>query len=316
MNALNRPTPQANLVRVAPPAALQWQAELMLPASSPVFGGHYPGNPLVPGVYLVEAALQALALAGGAPRVRRVLDLRLMHSVGPGQVLRLMAHCIDSHEGGRRWQVSLARDETLVARFKLEYERAAAVQPALTPAPEPDAGWRHWDAARIASRLAHRSPILLVDEAHGEPGGQWLLAHKLISLNEPCFAALPPRVAAERLQYPDVLVLESLVQASGLLVGDESRIHHQVMLLGGVRSVEFHAPAAPGDVLRHELRVLRRLGDTALVGGVTRVGSRLVAVVNEVLIALRSPGALHASPATVQTAATAVAAAEPEPVPE
>ncbi len=282
--------------------AMQFQVDFAVPAASPIFLGHYPGQPLVPGLYLVEAALQALALAGGAPRVTRLADLRLMHPVGPDETVRLLAQCVEHTEQRKRWQVSLSREGTLLARFKLDYECAVPPVPQLPGVPDVGEHWQHWSAARVASRLAHRSPILLVDEAFAEPGGDVLVAHKSVSLNEPCYGLLPPNAHDEALHYPDVLVVESFVQSSGLLVGEKARARHQVMLLGGVRSVAFYARVGPGDVLRHELRVLRRLSDTALVGGVTRVGRRVVAVVNEVLIALRSPTRLRQSPAAAAAA--------------
>ena len=37
------------------------------PASEPFFRGHFPGNPLVPGVILTEAAAQTAGIAAGEP---------------------------------------------------------------------------------------------------------------------------------------------------------------------------------------------------------------------------------------------------------
>ena len=36
-------------------------SEMCLPAEAPIFAGHFPGNPTVPGVYLIEALAQTLA---------------------------------------------------------------------------------------------------------------------------------------------------------------------------------------------------------------------------------------------------------------
>ena len=62
------------------------------------FAGHYPGFPLVPGVLLCEAAMQAGAillsrhLAGAADKVpvaTRMNDVRFKRMVRPGEALRL-----------------------------------------------------------------------------------------------------------------------------------------------------------------------------------------------------------------------------------
>jgi 3-hydroxyacyl-[acyl-carrier-protein] dehydratase len=61
------------------------------------FAGHYPDHPLVPGVLLCEAALQAGAvlLAGskdnrdGMPMVTRITDARFKHPVHPGDTIEI-----------------------------------------------------------------------------------------------------------------------------------------------------------------------------------------------------------------------------------
>ena len=67
------------------------------------FRGHYPGNPLMPGVLLIECALQAGALlcaaeaeeAGGVPVVTRVGDARFKRMVRPGDTVRCAASLED-----------------------------------------------------------------------------------------------------------------------------------------------------------------------------------------------------------------------------
>ncbi|MCC8167072.1 MAG: beta-hydroxyacyl-ACP dehydratase [Planctomycetes bacterium] len=62
-----------------------------------VYSGHYPGNPITPGVLLVEVMLQAAAVlaaelmrdepAGGAPVVTRLRDVKFRNVVQPGAEL-------------------------------------------------------------------------------------------------------------------------------------------------------------------------------------------------------------------------------------
>jgi 3-hydroxyacyl-[acyl-carrier-protein] dehydratase len=62
------------------------------------FAGHYPGQPIVPGVLLCESAMQAGAVllsrhvaqaAAGVPVATRIADVRFKQMVRPGQTTRV-----------------------------------------------------------------------------------------------------------------------------------------------------------------------------------------------------------------------------------
>ncbi len=62
------------------------------------FSGHYPGFPIVPGVLLCEAAMQAGALllaqfetqtSGGVPVAARLNDVRFKRMVKPGETIEM-----------------------------------------------------------------------------------------------------------------------------------------------------------------------------------------------------------------------------------
>jgi 3-hydroxyacyl-[acyl-carrier-protein] dehydratase len=80
------------------------EAESTVPTASPVFEGHFPGHPLVPGVLLTETMAQAsgylvLGLTGFShmPFLMAVDKARFRSFVGPGTRLAIEASL--AHEG-------------------------------------------------------------------------------------------------------------------------------------------------------------------------------------------------------------------------
>jgi 3-hydroxyacyl-[acyl-carrier-protein] dehydratase len=74
---------------------------LRFPAGHPVFVGHFPGAPLVPGALLLAAALEALGL-GGAGTV--IASAKFLHPVPPDaevEVERIGATRIELRAAGR-----------------------------------------------------------------------------------------------------------------------------------------------------------------------------------------------------------------------
>lgn len=61
-----------------------WQ----VPPDHPAFAGHFPGNPIVPGVVLLDHALRlAQAQTGGHDQVWTVAQAKFLSPVGPGESL-------------------------------------------------------------------------------------------------------------------------------------------------------------------------------------------------------------------------------------
>lgn len=99
------------------------RARFRFPADLPLFAGHFPGRPLVPGVLLLEAARHTaeraldrdLALSG-------VLDARFTGEVRPDDVVQVVATLApDSSAGHDAWscRVSVRSPRGEAARLRL-----------------------------------------------------------------------------------------------------------------------------------------------------------------------------------------------------
>ena len=89
-------------------------------ASHPVFAGHFPGRPIVPGALLLAEALQALVRMGVAPRLRSVSSAKFLSPVVPGErvVMRWQ------HAAGGALQVAMTVGERPVASMVVSPDAA------------------------------------------------------------------------------------------------------------------------------------------------------------------------------------------------
>jgi 3-hydroxyacyl-[acyl-carrier-protein] dehydratase len=107
----------------------------------------------------------------------------------------------------------------------------------------------------IMEALPHRYPFLLVDKVVDYKAGEYLIAVKNVSVNEPFFPGHFP----QRPVFPGVLIMEALAQATGLLAfktqgkkPDGSSLYY----FAGIDNCRFKQPVQPGDQLFLEVKLL------------------------------------------------------------
>ena len=116
-------------------------AEALVPASSPVFEGHFPGYPLLPGVLMIEAMAQAcgwlLIRRSGFTRIAllaKVGEAKLRGQVRPEARLTVTAELVHDGSGYAVLKASLAEGATRAADAELTLKTLPFPAPALEAA--------------------------------------------------------------------------------------------------------------------------------------------------------------------------------------
>ncbi len=113
------------------------ETEWHVPEDMDVFRGHYPGNPVLPGVLISEHCFQSAALlvgqltgpdaAPGIPVLTRIEDARFRRLVRPGQTLHTKVQQTESLANARWFIAKVTIPEGKVAR--LQFVLALAEEP-------------------------------------------------------------------------------------------------------------------------------------------------------------------------------------------
>ena len=103
--------------------------------NDPMFGGHFPGNPLVPGVILTEALAQTAGIAAGSgstgdsqPRflLSAIRQMKFLRPVRPGERIVLRAQKIGEMSGLLQFKVAATVEERVVAEGELVLNKLPA----------------------------------------------------------------------------------------------------------------------------------------------------------------------------------------------
>lgn len=101
---------------------------------------------------------------------------------------------------------------------------------------------------QIREYLPHRYPFLLVDRVTELEIGNYIIAYKNVSINEPYFNGHFPQMPV----MPGVLVVEAMAQTAGILgfkTLDKTPADGSVYLFAGADKIRFRRQVVPGDQL-------------------------------------------------------------------
>jgi 3-hydroxyacyl-[acyl-carrier-protein] dehydratase len=91
-----------------------------IPADHPCLPGHFPGQPIVPGVVLLDRVLAAIEARHGALGPPRMPQVKFMQPLLPEQTAQIELQPIEPQPGDAaaappRWRFRVLRDGALIA---------------------------------------------------------------------------------------------------------------------------------------------------------------------------------------------------------
>jgi 3-hydroxyacyl-[acyl-carrier-protein] dehydratase len=101
------------------------ECETEFSSDDPIFAGHFPGDPLVPGVILTEALAQTAGIAGHRENSEKrfllsaIRQMKFLQAVRPGQKIILRARKMGEVDQLLQFEVEALIGNTLVAAGQL-----------------------------------------------------------------------------------------------------------------------------------------------------------------------------------------------------
>ena len=83
---------------------------LVVDAGHPSLVGHFPGNPIVPGVVILQRVIAAIEAAHAPLAILRLPQVKFLQPLLPGEAAR-----IELEGDAPRWGFRVLRGETLIA---------------------------------------------------------------------------------------------------------------------------------------------------------------------------------------------------------
>ena len=118
---------RAALMDVRPGESDEWIARFVFPQGFVGFQGHFPDNPVLPGVCMIQAALVALAACtSGRINLTRIVSAKWFAPVKPGEELSFVIRETAGGEGSAVVKARIACGGKRVAELTLDVARDAA----------------------------------------------------------------------------------------------------------------------------------------------------------------------------------------------
>ncbi len=126
---------------------------------------------------------------------------------------------------------------------------------------------------QIKKIIPQREPFLMIDEVEEFIPGESATAYKYVDKNEWYFKGHFPGNPI----MPGVLITESLAQTGAVAILSMEENKGKNALFGGIDKMKFKKMVVPGDVLKLEVKIIKKKGPVGIGEAIATVNGKIAA---------------------------------------
>ncbi len=121
--------------------------------------------------------------------------------------------------------------------------------------------------------IPQREPFLMIDKVEKYIPGEMAIAYKEVNIDEWYFKGHFPGNPI----MPGVLIAESLAQTGAIAILSVEENKNKNALFGGIDKMRFKKQVIPGDILKLEVKIIKKKGPIGIGEGIATVDNNVVA---------------------------------------
>lgn len=129
------------------------------------------------------------------------------------------------------------------------------------------------DVNQIMEIIPQRAPFLMIDRVEDFTSGESCVAYKNVCINEWYFQGHFPGQPI----MPGVLITEALAQTGAIAILALEENKGKNALFGGIDKLRFKRQVVPGDVLKLEVKIIKRKGPIGIGEAIATVDGQVAA---------------------------------------
>jgi 3-hydroxyacyl-[acyl-carrier-protein] dehydratase len=123
----------------------------------------------------------------------------------------------------------------------------------------------------IKEILPHRAPFLLIDKIEEIIPGEMATGYKNVTYNEYFFQGHFPQMPV----MPGVLIIEALAQTGAVAMLSLEEMKGKIAYFTGIDKAKFRQKVVPGDVLKLEVKIIKRRGPIGVGKAIATVDGKV-----------------------------------------